>query len=123
MQKLFRKAFGIYSGDGRLALRFARLAIFWAFGSATFDTLSDGLFLEKVGASSLPQVYLIIALSMICISTLVLYSLNKTSPYRVLTFAMGCGVLIILATAFMVGSNPSDVFYYAIKILSKMFLQ
>src|SRR5689334_2359207 len=99
MQKLFRKAFGIYSGEGVHALRFARLAIFWAFGSSCLDTLSDGLFLEKIGAESLPAVYLSIALGMIAVSSLVLYSLRLTSPYRIMTAAMVLGAAICLGAA------------------------
>lgn len=121
MQKLFRKAFGIYSGEGSHAIRFARLAIFWAFGSSCLDTLSDGLFLEKIGAEFLPRVYLSIALGMIGVSSLVLYSLKLTSPYRILTIAMGLGAIICVGASFCVGASPPEWFYYAIKIASRMF--
>src|SRR3989344_3961343 len=94
MRQFFRKALGIYAGEEALTLRFIRLSMLWAFGSSCLDTLSDGLFLEKIGAHSLPRVYLSIALAMILVSTLVLYSLKKTSPYRILTVAMGTGILI-----------------------------
>ncbi len=121
MQKLFRKAFGIYSGEGAQALRFARLAIFWAFGSSCLDTLSDGLFLEKIGAEFLPRVYLATALGMIGVSSLVLYSLKITSPYRILTIAMMLGILICLGSSFFVGLSPPSWFWYAMKIASRMF--
>jgi hypothetical protein len=119
--KIFHKAFGLYSGEGAHALRFARLAILWAFGSSCLDTLSDGLFLEQIGAASLPQVYLSIALGMIAVSSLVLYSLKITSPYRILTTAMGLGVCICVGAAALVANNPPDWFWYAIKIASRMF--
>ncbi len=121
MQKLFRKAFGIYSGEGSHAFRFARLASLWAFGSQCLETLSDGLFLENIGAEFLPRVYLSIALGMIGVSSLVLYSLKLTSPYRILTVAMILGVLICTGAAFCVGASPPDWFYYAIKVASRMF--
>lgn len=119
--KLLHRAFGLYPGEGALALRFAKLAIFWAFGSSCLDTLSDGLFLEKIGAENLPRVYLSIALGMIGVSSLVLYSLKSTSPYRILTAAMAFGVSICLGAAFFVGTSPPDWFWYAIKIASRMF--
>jgi len=121
MQKLFRKAFGIYSGEGSHAFRFARLAIFWAFGSQCLETLSDGLFLEKIGAEFLPRVYLSIALGMIAVSSIVLYSLKHTSPYRILTAAMILGAMICTGAAICVAATPPEWFYYAIKVASRMF--
>ena len=121
MQKFFRKAFGIYSGEGINAFRFARLAMFWAFGSSCLDTLSDSLFLEKIGADSLPFVYLSIALGMIGVSSLVLYSLRMTSPYRILTIAMVLGSVICVSSAILVGLDPPPFLWYGMKISSRMF--
>ncbi len=119
--KFFHKAFGLYAGEGTHALRFARLALLWAFGSSCLDTLSDGLFLEKIGADSLPTVYLFIALGMIGVSSLVLYSLRITSAYRVLTLAMGLGVCLCLASSFFVQGEAPPGFWYGLKIASRMF--
>ena len=121
MQGALRKVFGIYAGEGAQAVRFARFSLFWAFGSSCFDTLSDGLFLEKIGAASLPYVYLAIALGMIGVSSLVLYSLRITSPYRILTIAMSLGVVLCLASACLVSIAPPTLFWYAMKIASRMF--
>lgn len=121
MQRLLRKVFGIYPGEGAHAFRFARLALLWAFGSSCLDTLSDGLFLEKIGAEFLPRVYLAIALGMIGVSSLVLYSLRVSSPYRILTYSMGFGVIICLTAAFTVGASPPIWFWYGLKIASRMF--
>lgn len=121
MQKFFRKAFGIYSGEGINAFRFARLATFWAFGSSCLDTLSDSLFLEKIGADSLPFVYLSIALGMIGVSSLVLYSLRMTSPYRILTIALALGALVCVSSAVLYGGDPPPILWYAMKIASRMF--
>lgn len=121
VQRLFRKAFGIYPGEGANALRFGRLAMLWAFGSSCLDTLSDALFLEKIGADSLPAVYLSIALGMIGISSLVLYSLRISSPYRILTIAMGLGMAICISASVFVNGDPPDIFFYLLKISSRMF--
>lgn len=121
MLRLFHKVFGLYAGEGSHALRFARLSLLWAFGSSCLDTLSDGLFLEKIGADSLPTIYLSIALGLIGVSTLVLYSLRVTSAYRVLTVAMGLGIGICVAAAFFVTGPQPDWFWYGVKIASRMF--
>jgi hypothetical protein len=118
---IFRKVFGLYSGEGTHALRFARLAILWAFGSSCLDTLSDGLFLEKIGAAALPTVYFSIALGLIGVSTLVLYSLRITSPYRILMTALGLGALICVGASLFVGHSPPLWFYFGLKIASRMF--
>lgn len=121
LQKLLHRVFGLYPGEGTLALRFAKLAILWAFGSSCFDTLSDGLFLEKIGAEKLPTVYLSIALGMIGVSSLVLWSLKFTSPYRILSTAMALGVIVCLGAAIFVSSSPPLWFWYLIKVAAKMF--
>ena len=121
MQKFFRKVFGIYPGEGTHAFRFARLAMFWAFGSSCLDTLSDSLFLEKIGSDSLPFIYLSIAAGMIGISSLVLYSLRMTSPYRILTIALVLGAIICITSACLVSYDPPPFFFYGMKIASRMF--
>lgn len=121
MQELFRKIFGIYSGEGTQALRFARLAICWAFGQSCLDTLSDGLFIEKIGAEFFPRVYFCIAIAMIIFSSLVLYSLKRVSAYRILMTALAIGSSICITSAFFINSSPPEWFWYALKITSKMF--
>lgn len=121
MKDFVRKIFGIYPGEGTQALRFVRLAIFWAFGSSCLDTLSDGLFLENVGAHLLPSVYMSIAVGMIGVSTIVLYLLKSSSPYRILIFTMCIGLLLCSGSAFLISGTPPNWFWYAIKIASRMF--
>ncbi len=122
MQKFIRKIFGVYSGEGVHAFRFVRLAVFWALGSSCLDTISDSLFLEKVGAHSLPYVYLSIATGMICASSLVLYFLRMTSPYRILTVALGIGIIATAVSASVIGmADPPPFFWYGMKITSRIF--
>jgi ATP/ADP translocase len=121
LKEIFRKLFGIYHGEASHALRFVRLAIFWAFGSSCLDTLSDGLFLENIGADHLARVYLMVAIGMIGMSTIVLYSLKHTSPYRILTIALSFGVLLCGSAAFIVAQSPPDWYWYLLKISSRMF--
>ncbi|MEN9654447.1 MAG: hypothetical protein RL235_559, partial [Chlamydiota bacterium] len=102
-------------------LRFMRLAMFWSFGSSCLETLSDGLFLEKIGASYLPHVYLTVAIAMIAISSVVLYSLKVTNPYRILMIALAMGGLICLASATLITISPPSWFWVVLKIVSRMF--
>ncbi len=111
----------MYQGEGSHALPFVLLAIFWAFGSFCLDTLSDGLFLEHIGAEHLPSIYLTIACGMMGVSTIVLYSLKITSPYRIFMSAMTFGCLLCAAAAFFVTGSPPDWFWYGLKIASRMF--
>jgi|GEM_PF-626795 len=120
MPGLLQKAFGIYPGDGSKSFKFSRLAIFWALGITTLETLSDGYFIEKAGAQSLPTVFIIIALSMICISTIVLYSLRFTSPYRILITAISLGAALCMASAIFICSSPPPWFWFGFKIASRM---
>ncbi len=120
-KSFFYKAFGIYPSERRNTLRFARLSFFWALGSSCFETLSDGLFLTHVGSAHLPVVYLTIALSMIAVSSLVLYSLKISSPYRILTCTMVIGCLLCGTAAYFVGTSPPEFFWYLLKISSRMF--
>ncbi len=121
IQEIFRKVFGIYSGEGINALRFARLAMFWAFGSSCLDTLSDGLFIERIGAEFLPRVYLAIAIGLIGVSSLILGALKITNPYRILTIALSTGIAVCLGTALIISNSPPFWFWYALKIIAKMF--
>lgn len=120
MQRLLQKAFGIYPGEGFKSFRFARMALFWALGIMTLETLSDGLFLEKVGAQALPTAYLTIALLMLGVSSLMLYILRHTSPYRILTTVMAIGACIGIAASLFLFSDPPTWFWLSFKILSRM---
>ena len=120
MQRLIERAFGIYPGEWVKSIRFVRMAIFWALGITTLETLSDGLFLEKIGAHSLPVVFLVTALSMILVSTIVLYSMKWTSPYRILTINIGIGAAICSGAALVLLGTPPDWFWFALKIISRM---
>lgn len=118
---LLHRAFGVYPSEERNLFRFARLTFFWAFGSSSFETLSDSLLLAYVGAEALPSIYLTIALLMLGVSTLILYSLRITSPVRIYLFAMGVGAAVMTLATILVAGSPPDLFWYLFKISSRMF--
>ena len=121
MQKLLRNILGLRSGESSQAFQFIKLAILWAFGNTCLDILSDGLFLKHIGSDSFPKAYFSIAIAMIIVSPLVLQSLKRVSPYRILNFALGIGSLICIGSAFILMGQPSSWFWYVLKILAKMF--
>lgn len=121
MQEIFRKILGVYSGEAAQAFRFARLIMLWAFGSACLDILSDGLFLEKLGASSFPKAYFGTSTVMIAVSSLVLWGLKVSNPYRILMITLGFGSLVLFSSAIFIESAVPLPFWYGLKIASKMF--
>lgn len=108
MRKTLRKIFGIYPGEAKNTLRFARFSIFWAFSTSCFETLVDGLFLSYVGASGLPLVYLLGAIALIGVSSFILYGLRSRSSYQVLRFAL---------TLFFIGSTALLFLFYQTNFL------
>jgi ATP/ADP translocase len=121
MRELLCKLFGIYREESSQAIRFARLALFWALGSACLETLSDALFLEKIGASELPKVYLSIACCMIVLSSIVLWRLRSSSPYKILVTTLFLASLFSLSASYVFTFFPSTEFWYFLKIGSKIF--
>lgn len=120
MQAFLCKVFGIYPGEGTKSFRFARFSMLWALGLTINETLSDGLFLEKVGSHSLSIVFFVAALSTIGISAIILYSLRLTSPYRILTIALSIGILSSLIASFFLLQPPPALFYFIFKISSRI---
>lgn len=122
MQRLLQKVFGIYPGEGKTTLRFARFASFGAFSTLCLETLADGLFLEKVGADSLPIVYLFTAWILILISSIVIYALRRTSPYQILKKIILLGALLVGGIIFLLLSGiPPFWFWFGLKIFTRLF--
>ncbi|MEL7431050.1 MAG: hypothetical protein AAGI90_00775 [Chlamydiota bacterium] len=125
MQKVLRNIFGIYPGEVLSTFRFVKFSVFWAFSTSCFETLADGLFLCHVGADGLPFVYFVIALALILFSSIILYLLRLTSPYRILCktltlFLIASGFLLLLFSYHELTSLP-NTFWYLLKIYSRIF--
>jgi hypothetical protein len=118
----FRKLFGIYPGEAKKTLRFAMLVITWSLGATCISTLSDGLFIEKLGEEQLPRVYLIAAISMIISSSLVLWLLKRFSPYKILMGVLFFGFTTIVAISTILYYDPYFWFWFVIKAFSLTFL-
>ncbi len=57
MEKAIRKLFNLYPGEVRRTAPFLILGFLWALGGFGALTLSEGMFLEHVGAHQLPVSY------------------------------------------------------------------
>ncbi len=121
LQRVLQKLFGIYPGEGRNTLRFVRLSIFWGFSTSCFEILSDGLFLEKIGASFLPSMYLIGAISLIAISTIIIYSLKIVSPYKILKWVMLSSSILCFCVILTLPFSPPHLFWFFLKVFSRLF--
>lgn len=104
MRKTFRKLFNLYPGEGRKASLFLILGFLWSLGAFGGLTLSEGLFLEHAGASQLPSSYLVTALGMCLLSTVLLFALNRLSiSHLLVTIVLGAaacnGLLCFLNTS------------------------
>lgn len=113
----------LYPGEGKKAFQFCLLAFFCGLGVYGGATLSDGLFLEKIGNRGLPLTYFITACCMFLVASLLLYSLNRFSVrlifFTLILIEAACYGLISLQ---LLGSATGLWVWYAAKILSYMFL-
>lgn len=109
---MIRKIFGIYPGEGLNTLYFVLLAITWSFGISIADTLSISLFLEKVGAQSLPLSYLISGLCMITTACLFIYLLKTISPYKILISVISFALCLYLLSSIAINSKVPTWFWF-----------
>lgn len=71
-----RQLLNLHPGEERQAFLFASIAFLWATAIFSGVTLADGLFLESIGANSLPYYYLTSAVIMPIFAMLIFYLLN-----------------------------------------------
>jgi len=79
MGKALRLLFNLHPGEGRKASLFIILGLLWSVGSYGSFVLSEGMFLERVGASGLPKIYFAIAIAMCGLSAILIFALNRFS--------------------------------------------
>ncbi|MEI6242761.1 MAG: MFS transporter, partial [Chlamydiota bacterium] len=121
MKSLFRKAFGIYPNEKKMVFRFVRLAIFWSTASALAETLSLGLFLEKIGTENLPLIFLIIAVGMIGVSTLFLYLLKIFSPEKIFMSVLSVAAFFYSLIACILTTESGFWIWIVLQIFTTIF--
>jgi ATP/ADP translocase len=119
MKKILQKTFQIYPGEGIKSLSFLRLAFFWSLGITILETLSDGLFLEKLGSQYLPLIFFITALTMIGSSLFLMKGFRFAKPCKNLMTALGATSVLCLAAAFLMLFPLNGIFLCVLKISSK----
>ncbi|MCH9626596.1 MAG: hypothetical protein S4CHLAM2_02220 [Chlamydiales bacterium] len=111
MGKAFRLLFNLYPGEWKKASLFIVLGLFWSIGGYGTFTLSEGLFLEHVGAETLPRAYLAIATSMCLLSGVLIFALNRL-PIRHLLFALiGFWIASNLTFFFLLPHNTQTLWF------------
>lgn len=79
MGKALRLLFNLHPGESRKASLFIILGLLWSVGSYGSFVLSEGMFLEHVGAHALPKIYFAIAIAMCLLSAILIFALNRFS--------------------------------------------
>lgn len=117
MGRALRKLFNLYPGEGRKAGLFLILGFLWSFGAFGALTLTEGLFLERLGASALPASYLITALLICALSGVLLFFSNRLSLDRLflMVLALVCVIYLLFYLLLPLGIAQSDLFWYILK--------
>lgn len=111
MGNAFRLLFNLYPGEWKKASFFIVLGLFWSIGGYGTFTLSEGLFLEHVGADSLPRVYLAIAASMCLLSAVLIFALNRLSIRHLLFALIGFWITANLCFFFLLPSESQTIWF------------
>ena len=124
MGKFIRKVFNLYPGEEKNALLFSILAFFWAIGAYCGVTLSDGMFLEHVGAKELPKAYLLTALTLFGLALIIIYAFNHFNAFKLYLATLSLGIIGFLATFFYltIFKEHSIHFWLFFKVFCNMLM-
>lgn len=119
VQSFFQKAFNIYPGETKSALKFALLGFLWTFGVTCGLKFADALFLIHIGADSLPRLYTLTSCGMLIIASLLLYLFHRYTSSRLFLFVIALGILFYAFILAYISSNEnaeSDWLWYALRM-------
>jgi HEAT repeat protein len=123
MGGFFRRLFHIYPGEEKWAILFASLAFFWSFAISSAARFGDVLFVIQVGATQLPNAYLLTALGLLIAASILLYSLHVFNPNQIFLFViLFCGAFyasISLILFMGLGAN-STWFWFLLEVLGNL---
>lgn len=118
MREAFRLLFNLYPGEEKKSGLFLFLGLLWGIGSYGTLTLSEGLFIECVGAENLPKIYLVSSL-FVCGCSALLLSLmtNKkiSSQYLFLLPIVGTilsNALLLISLHFLSEGSTKIIFFF-----------
>ncbi len=111
--------FNLHPGEGKRACLFIILGLLWAIGSYGTFTLSEGLFLEKVGSQALPSSYLASAAGMCLFSTILIPLLRRLSIRNLLLSLISAWVLSNLIFYFLLDTSASTTspYWFTYKVI------
>lgn len=120
MLTLTKRFLKIYSGEGSKLLSFFLVALILQAGVAIGLSLSDSLFLSRVGVNSLPYVFIIMPIFMIIFipfytSLISRFGISKVFYITTLTLII-FSILIYITLQFTSGIQENPILYYFIKI-------
>ncbi len=115
MGRALRLLFNLYPGEWKKASFFIILGLVWSIGGYGTLILSEGLFLEHVGADSLPQAYLSIAVTMCTLSAFLIFALNRLTIRHLLFSLLGLWIAISLTFLLLLPSK-SPTFWFLFKV-------
>lgn len=104
MQKALRLLFNLHCREERRVFLFSALGLVWGIGCYGTLALVEGLFIENLGASELPKIYLMSSLILCLLSSFILFNLFKkrVSPTTLflvpVASTLGCNVYLLFYT-------------------------
>lgn len=115
-RKTLRLLFNLHPGEGRKASLFIILGLLWSVGSYGSFVLSEGMFLERVGALGLPKIYFAIAMAMCVLSAVLIFALNRFSIRSLLLSIISLWIFTTLAFCLCYPLyGHSDLYWYMYK--------
>ena len=116
MGKALQLLFNLRPGEGRKASLFIILGLLWSVGSYGSFVLSEGMFLEHVGAAGLPKIYFVIACAMCILSAILIAAINRFSIRSLLFCIISLWIFTNLAFFLLYPSyHETPAFWYVYK--------
>ncbi len=112
MGKALRLLFNLHPGEGGKASLFILLGLLWSVGSYGSFVLSEGMFLERVGAQALPEIYFAIALIMCALSAILIFALHQCSVRHLLVATISLWIITHLGFYLLYPLYKDSHFYW-----------
>lgn len=116
MERAIRYLFNLHPGEGTKSLLFTLLGLLWSIGTYGMFTLSEGMFIEHVGAEQLPITYVFVALTLCLISTCLIFALNHLSIHKILLLLISFWASVALTFYICLPLSNHLLYWYLLKI-------
>ncbi len=116
MEKAVRYLFNLHPGEGTKSLLFILLGLLWSIGTYGMFTLSEGMFIEHIGANHLPVTYVFVALTLCLISTCLIFALNHLSIRKILFIMISFWAAVIFVFYACLPLSDHIMYWYLLKV-------